>query len=70
MKLLTLCFATLLTVMPSAMNGESFPRGFYVDFVNCSEFAGVGPVDLATASALVPSSGSVIGSCSYRWHPW
>ncbi len=38
------------------MNGESFPRGFYVDFVNCSEFAGVGPVDLARASALVPSS--------------
>src|SRR5260370_25135127 len=31
-------------------------RGFTVDFSQCTEFAGVGPVDFARASALVPSS--------------
>jgi hypothetical protein len=54
MKLLILCFAALLTFMPSLGKGQSFPRGFYVDFATCTEFAGVGPVDLARASALVP----------------
>jgi hypothetical protein len=29
------------------------PRGFSVDFSQCTEFAGVGPVDFATASSLV-----------------
>jgi len=29
-------------------------KGFVVDFTQCTEFAGVGPVDLAKASALVP----------------
>lgn len=56
MKFLTFCFAAAVTVMPSLAQGEPFPRGFYVDFVTCTEFAGVGPVDLAKASALVPSA--------------
>jgi len=30
-------------------------RGFTVDFAQCTEFAGVGPVNFAKASALVPS---------------
>ncbi len=40
--------------MPSLMKADS-PHGFYADFAGCTEFAGVGPVDFARASALVPS---------------
>src|SRR5581483_4859237 len=29
--------------------------GFTVDFANCTEFAGVGPIDFDTASGLVPA---------------
>jgi hypothetical protein len=39
--------------MPSLLSAES-PHGFSVDFSNCTEFAGVGPVDFAKASALTP----------------
>jgi hypothetical protein len=35
--------------------GTPSPRQFTVDFAGCTEFAGVGPVDLAAAQALVPS---------------
>jgi len=55
MKLLFFCFAAFLMVTPSLVKGEPFPRGFYADFVTCTEFAGVGPVDLAKATALVPA---------------
>ncbi len=54
MKLHTLCLAFALIWMPSLMEGAS-ERGFYADFSGCTEFAGVGPVDFARASALVPS---------------
>lgn len=37
----------------AARAGEPGARGFSVDFSQCTEFAGVGPVDLARASSLV-----------------
>jgi len=54
MKLPLFSIALSLTLMPSLMKAES-GHGFHVDFFNCTEFAGVGPVDFARASALVPS---------------
>jgi hypothetical protein len=54
MKLPALCLAASLAFIPSLMKAES-PRGFFADFADCTEFAGVGPVDFAKASALVPS---------------
>jgi hypothetical protein len=39
---------------------ESGPRGFSVDFFACTEFVGVGPVDFARASTLVPSSFTIL----------
>lgn len=38
---------------PVAWAGEPAAHGFSVDFSQCTEFAGVGPVDLARASSLV-----------------
>ena len=54
MKLKALCAFVAVTFIPSLMRAEN-PHGFYVDFTECTEFAGVGPVDFARASALVPS---------------
>jgi len=50
----------LLVLLIVATFGASFAaaesdRGFTVDFTNCSEFAGEGPVSLAKAKPLVPS---------------
>ena len=53
MKLTTFCLATSLALMPFPLAAAS-PHGFSVDFSDCTEFAGVGPVDFAKASALVP----------------
>jgi len=53
MKLPRLFIAALVTLMPCLVKGAP-ERGFYVDFSGCTEFAGVGPVDFAKASALVP----------------
>jgi hypothetical protein len=39
-----------------ALADESETRGFTVDFSECTEFAGVGPVDFARASSLVQSA--------------
>ena len=36
-----------------ARAGEPDSRGFSVDFPQCTEFAGVGPVDFSSASTLV-----------------
>ncbi len=40
--------------------GESTTTAFTVDFTTCTEFAGVGPVNFAKASALVPSAFSAL----------
>ncbi len=40
----------------AAWADPSANRGFTVDFSQCTEFAGVGPVDFARASALVPAA--------------
>jgi len=55
MKRTSLCFALTLAVAASAAWADPASRGFTVDFSQCTEFAGVGPVDFARASALVPS---------------
>lgn len=55
MKTISLCFALTLSFAASCAWAEAPSRGFTVDFASCTEFAGVGPVDFAKASALVPS---------------
>ncbi len=55
MKLATFLLILELTVAPSAIRADPGGRGFTVDFSQCTEFAGVGPVDYGKASALVPS---------------
>ena len=52
----TIICAALAAVFVHVATGEeeSGPRGFIVDFFACTEFAGVGPVDFARASTLVP----------------
>jgi hypothetical protein len=66
-RLLSFCCLILLTCAPIAWAQTGAPsrpptsdpqsdvltRGFSVDFTQCTEFAGVGPVDLAKASSLV-----------------
>jgi len=50
----------LLFSMLAASFAKAEPdRGFTVDFTNCSEFAGEGPVALAGAAPLVPSGYSI-----------
>ena len=55
MKTLSLCFALTLGRAVSSAWADPLARGFTVDFSSCTEFAGVGPVDFAKASALVPA---------------
>jgi len=54
MKSTSLCFALTMALAASAAWADS-ARGFTADFSQCTEFAGVGPVNFAKASALVPS---------------
>jgi hypothetical protein len=42
-----------IATLPARAQAEHGPQGFSVDFSQCTEFAGVGPVDFARASALV-----------------
>jgi hypothetical protein len=56
MKLKPLCLAIAITLLPSLLKADAPDHGFSVDFFDCTEFAGVGPVDFAKASALVPSA--------------
>jgi len=49
------CVASVV-VFTSLVSAHAAPvPGFTVNFSNCSEFVGVGPVDLTQAAALVPS---------------
>ena len=41
-------------MMSGALTAAAAEPGFQVDFSQCTEFAGVGPVDYAKASALIP----------------
>ena len=54
MKSMTFCFAVTMALTASAAWADP-GRGFTVDFLQCTEFAGVGPVNFAKASALVPA---------------
>jgi hypothetical protein len=54
----------ILALLVVCVFGASFAdapsdRGFAVDFANCSEFAGEGPVSLGVASPLVPTGYSI-----------
>jgi len=53
MKSFCLAWIVVFTSLVSAHAAPNF--GFSVNFSNCSEFVGVGPVDLTKAAALVPS---------------
>lgn len=53
MKLSAFHLAAYFVLTPFLIKAES-PHGFSVDFSDCTEFAGVGPVDFSKASALVP----------------
>jgi hypothetical protein len=48
-----LIYAALAGVLAGTVTGAEKSRGFTVDFSQCTEFAGVGPVDFAKASSLV-----------------
>jgi hypothetical protein len=54
MKLETFCLIVAFAFAPSVIRADP-GRGFTVDFSQCTEFAGVGPVDFATATALAPA---------------
>jgi hypothetical protein len=55
MRTRTLCFAITLAFASLPAQAQPFGRGFTVDFSQCTEFAGVGPVNFAKAAAQVPS---------------
>ena len=53
--------AVLMAVSaPSIARADAANRGFSVDFTQCTEAVGVGPVSLTTAGALVPAPFSVL----------
>ena len=61
MKSTIICAAlAAVFVHVAAGEEESGPRGFSVDFFACTESVGVGPVDFARASTLVPSSFTIL----------
>jgi len=49
----------LVSMLGASFAEAQMDRGFAVDFANCSEFAGEGPVSLGFASPLVPSGYSI-----------
>lgn len=51
-----LALAVAGVAAPASAQAQLGAPGFSVDFSQCTEFAGVGPVDLARASSLVPSA--------------
>jgi hypothetical protein len=54
-KWTTICAVLAVSLAgPVAWAGVSNPPGFSVDFLQCTEAVGVGPVDFARASSLVP----------------
>jgi hypothetical protein len=50
----SLMFLSVFAALCSPVAQAQISRGFTVDFTNCSEFAGEGPVSLAAATPLVP----------------
>ena len=43
-----------LALLAAALPSSALAQNFSVDFTNCTEFAGEGPVSLAAAKPLVP----------------
>ena len=63
-RLCSVAMVSLLGLFGSGrMIGQAFP-GFSVDFSNCTEFAGEGPVAVAQAVPLVPQGYTVAGASS------
>ncbi|HKE28039.1 MAG TPA: hypothetical protein VKB88_37055 [Bryobacteraceae bacterium] len=52
----TLCRTAGLAFAALIAQAQPLGRGFTVDFSQCTEFAGVGPVNFAKAAALVPQA--------------
>jgi hypothetical protein len=61
-------FLSLIALLAVAALGSRLPAqtftDFSVDFTNCSEFAGEGPISLAAAAPLVPSGFTINGAQS------
>ena len=57
-----LCLTSLLASLwaPSIARADESNRGFSVDFAQCTEAVGVGPVSLAKATSLVPAPFTVL----------
>lgn len=68
----TLLCAVLARVFagPAAWAGAPAAHGFSVDFAQCTEFAGVGPVDLTRACSLVQPAFTTlpVGSTAAKRH--
>jgi len=59
MRIPTILMLLILATMAASHAEADSDRDFTVDFVNCSEFAGEGPVSLTEATPLVPTGYSI-----------
>lgn len=60
---LSLALVLAMTLWVAAVQeAQATPRNFDVTFQSCTEFAGIGPVSLAEAQALVPSAFSIVNA--------